>query len=138
MNIFLTLQPVMKGIIGKYKFLSATFILLFFCLFCSTDNKSAIPFPSCIQLNTKVVLSYVSHTCSPADIENNTQKSEKNGTAFALKESKYLPFGQDFGFGTRMASFRSGTLLFNTQFDNYRQNGIIIHKTLEQIGVLLI
>ncbi len=121
----------------SYKLLFATFIVLFVCLLSNnTDNFGFVSNPE-INLNTKVVVSHISHTCSPANIETNDENKKTKEEAFALKENKYYSLVKTFGEGVEKNSYKTNEF---AQLSLYRRNikDNITHKSLQQIGVLLI
>jgi len=136
-DILLTLQPAMSKKFKSYKLLFATFIVLFVCLLSNnTDNFGFVSNPE-INLNTKVVVSHISHTCSPANIETNDENKKTKEEAFALKENKYYSLVKTFGEGVEKNSYKTNEF---AQLSLYRRNikDNITHKSLQQIGVLLI
>ena len=121
----------------SYRLLFATFIVLFVCLLSNnTDNFGFVSNPE-INLNTKVVVSHISHTCSPANIETNDENKKTKEETFALKENKYYSLVKTFGEGVEKNSYKTNEF---AQLSLYRRNikDNITHKSLQQIGVLLI
>lgn len=121
----------------SYKLVFATFMLLFVCLLSNTtDNLGFVSNPE-INLNTKVIISHITHTCSPANIETNDENEKTKEVAFALKENKYYSLVKMFGEGVERCSYKTNEF---AQLSLYKRNvkNNIIHKSLHQIGVLLI
>ena len=136
-NILLTLQPAMSKKFKSYKLLFATSILLCVCMLSNTtDNFGFVSNPE-INLNTKVVVSHITHTCSPANIETNDENEKTKEVTFALKENKYYSLVKTFGEGLERSSYRTNDF---AQLSLYKRNvkNKVVHKSLHQIGVLLI
>ncbi len=123
--------------IRTYKVFLATVMLLFVCSLSNTTDNSVSAFNMEMSLNTKVIISHISHTCSPATVEPHDEKEKKNEPTLALKENKYYSLVKLFGEDAEKSICKATE---SDKFSSYKGSAknIIIHKSLQQIGVLLI
>lgn len=122
-----------------YKLLVAIAVVMFSCVVLDTSNSGRYTYYNSPMLRTTIVSSLISHIRSSADVDNPVANEEKrNETAVAIKENKYLSFENSLGDDINKALSQQYAPAYHYSFKQDNRNTLKIHKSLHQIGVLLI
>lgn len=122
-----------------YKLLVAIAVVMFSCVVLDTSNSKHYTSFNSPMLRTTIASSLISHIRSSADMDNPVANNEKrNETAVAIKENKYFSFENSLGDNINKALSQQYTPDYYYSFKQENRNTLKIHKSLHQIGVLLI
>lgn len=113
--------------------------LLLVCLLYCQETKVENPLQTSLKLNTKVVVSHFSHTCSAATITDNQEKEDRKESELAINENKVLTLGNDNDNNCieNEQYSQNATMVLLSYIQN-KKNNLITCKTLQQLNVLLI
>ncbi len=122
-----------------YKLLIVVVVVMFACVVLDTSNSRRYISFNSPKLRTTIASSLISHIRSSADMDNSVANNEKrNETAVAIKENKYLSFENSLGDNINKALSQQYAPTYYYSFKQDNRNALKIHKSLYQIGVLLI
>lgn len=122
-----------------YKLLVAFVVVTFACVVLDSGNNRHYTSFNSPMLRTKIATSLISHIHSSADMNNATANDDRRSeTAFAIKENKYFSFENSFGDNINKAFAQHCNPAHYYPFKQDKRNILGIHKSLHQIGVLLI
>lgn len=122
-----------------YKLLVALVVVMFSCVVLDTSNSGYYTSLNSPMLRTTIASSLISHIRSSADMDNPVASNEKrNETAVAIKENKYFSFENSLGDNINKALSQQYAPDYYYSFKQENRNTLKIHKSLHQIGVLLI
>ena len=128
----------MSGIFQKYKLFFATLAVLFACVVTDSNSVGVSSIRNKANFGGKIISEFISHSNSLDDIDNAAQKEHGGETNFALKDNKYISFENSFGNNVDKSVFYHCNIAHHCLSEQYKRNSIRQHKSLHQIGVLLI
>lgn len=128
----------MRSIYRTHNLLAIVLLLCFLFFLQSSRQSKAPTLEFAFNLNTKVVLSHITHTCSASDVQTAEKDNAGRESLFALQEDKFISSGNDSYYREREYESSGNNVKELSLRGYYGKYGTKIHKSLHQIGVLLI